>query len=231
MEAKKSPRDIVIDRITEMIITGQYKPDDQLPPERDLAKSMGISRNLCSDVIHELEKRGLVIVVPRQGVFVNDFRASGNIYTLEAIMEADFPIGSKEIESVVELGWYMAELTCKRVIDCATDAQIAGLGDFIDKVLETSDPLEAAKLIYEYYHELAVLSGNTIVPMVIAGFKTPMINLWARYVQSNGIERLYKGLAEVYFFISNRDVDGVLKQINQTMGDINDGDKGLYKDN
>ena len=81
MEKKKSSRDIVTKRITEMILTGQLKPDDQLPPERELASSMGISRNMCSDIIRELEKKGLLVVIPRQGVFVNDFRKNGKINT------------------------------------------------------------------------------------------------------------------------------------------------------
>ena len=116
MEKKKSSRDIVTKRITEMILTGQLKPDDQLPPERELASSMGISRNMCSDIIRELEKKGLLVVIPRQGVFVNDFRKKGNMHTLSALMKADFELQPKEIASIIEFKWGIESLACKRVI-------------------------------------------------------------------------------------------------------------------
>ncbi|SHH01694.1 DNA-binding transcriptional regulator, FadR family [Butyrivibrio fibrisolvens DSM 3071] len=229
MEKNKSSREIVTKRITEMILTGQLKPDDQLPPERELAESMGISRNLCADIIKELEKKGLLVVVPRQGVFVNDFRKNGNIHTLEALMKADFELQPKEIASIIEYKWGIETLTCKRVIQNATDEEIERLGKFLDNILEADSPNKAALCAYEYYHELAVLSGNTIVPMLTAGFKKVTVGLWTRYAQNYGTQQLYKSLAEVYFYINKRDFDGVIRQISQSTTDTISGDYSIYK--
>ena len=229
MEKKKSSREIVTKRITEMILTGQLKPDDQLPPERELAESMGISRNMCADIIKELEKKGLLVVVPRQGVFVNDFRKNGNIHTLEALMKADFELQPKEIASIIEYKWGIETLACKRVIQNATDEEIERLGKFLDNILEVDSPKKAALCAYDYYHELAVLSGNTIVPMLTAGFKKVTVGLWTRYAQNYGTQQLYKSLAEVYFYINKRDFDGAIRQISQSTTDTISGDHSIYK--
>lgn len=229
MEKNKSSREIVTKRITEMILTGQLKPDDQLPPERELAESMGISRNLCADIIKELEKKGLLVVVPRQGVFVNDFRKNGNIHTLEALMKADFELQPKEIASIVEYKCGIETLACKRVIQNASDEEITRLGKFLDNILEADSPKKAALCAYEYYHELAVLSGNTIVPMLTAGFKKVTVGLWTRYAQNYGTQQLYKSLAEVYFYINKRDFDGAIRQISQSTTDTISGDYSIYK--
>ncbi len=229
MEKKKSSRDIVTKRITEMILTGQLKPDDQLPPERELASSMGISRNMCSDIIRELEKKGLLVVIPRQGVFVNDFRKNGNMHTLSALMKADFELQPKEIASIIEFKWGIESLACKRVIQNATDEEISRLGGYLDDILDADTPKKAALCAYQYYHELGVLSGNSIVPMLIAGFKKSTVGLWTRYAQNYGTHQLYKSLAEVYFYINKRDLDGAIKQISQVTTDAIEGDYSVYK--
>ena len=231
MDNKRSPRDIVTSRIAEMILTGQLKPDDQLPPVRELAKNMGISRNMCTDIIKELEEKGLLVIVPRQGVFVDDFRKNGNIHTLEAIMGAEFDLQQREIESLLELRCGMEMLACRRIIKNASDEEINSLGKLIDKILEEKDPEKAALLTYDYYHELAVLSGNSIVPMITEGFKKSTVKLWTRYIQNYGIEQLYKSLAEVYFYIIKRDLDKVVKQILLSSSDTISGDHSIYKDN
>lgn len=230
MEEKRSSRDIVTARITEMILTGQLKPDDQLPPERELAQSMGISRKLCSDIIKELERRGLLVVVPRQGVFVNDFRHNGNIYTLEALMNVQFELQPQEIRSLLEFRWAMELLACKRVIETASDQEIADLGHMLDKVLDSGSAEEAALCTYEYYHKLAVLSGNSIIPMTTLGFKTSTIKLWQRYVNNFGISQLYKSLAQIYFHIRQRDFEGVFKQLSKSTTETISGDYSIYKD-
>ena len=230
MEKKKSSREIVTKRITEMILTGQLKPDDQLPPERELAASMGISRNMCSDIIRELEKKGLLVVIPRQGVFVNDFRKNGNMHTLSALLKADFELQPKEISSILEFKWGMETLACKHVIQNATDEEINSLGAMLDKILEADSPRQAALFTYEYYHDLAVLSGNSVVPMLTAGLKKMAVSLWTRYVQNYGPQRLYNNLAEVYFCMKKRDLDGAIKQITHSTTDTVSGDHSIYKE-
>lgn len=230
MEEKRSSRDIVTARITEMILTGQLAPDDQLPPERELAQSMGISRKLCSDIIKELERRGLLVVVPRQGVFVSDFRKNGNFYTLEELMNAQFELQPREIQSLLEFRWAMELLACKRIIETASDEDIADLGRLLDKVLEARKPDEAALYTYDYYYKMAILSGNSIVPMTTLGFKTSTIKLWQRYVNNFGVSQLYKSLAQVYFYIKKRDFEGVYKQLSKSTNETIKGDYSIYKD-
>ena len=230
MSKKNTPREIVTARITEMRLTGQMKPGDQLPPERELATGMGISRNLCSDIIKELENKGLLVVIPRQGVFVNDFRADGNLYTMEAIMEAEYELLSSEIKSLLELRWAIEVLACKRIIQNASDEQISELGKLIDKVLEAKTPKQAALFSYEYYYRLAVLSENCFVTMITTGTKNNMVKLLCRYAQKYGTQQLYKSLAEVYFYIGQRDFEAAIKQISRSTTDIISGDFSIYKD-
>ena len=51
------------DRVAEAIAGGELRPGDRLPPERDLAERLGVSRMTLRQSLDSLERRGLVIRV------------------------------------------------------------------------------------------------------------------------------------------------------------------------
>lgn len=59
----------------------------QLPPERELARQMQVSRAVVNGGLAELAQQGFLEVRPRQGTCVADYRRKGNLSTLIAIME------------------------------------------------------------------------------------------------------------------------------------------------
>lgn len=61
----------VFEQIRELIYKGVFKPQQQIPPERDLATSMEVSRTSVRNAIDRLVKIGLVNQVQGQGTFVS----------------------------------------------------------------------------------------------------------------------------------------------------------------
>jgi len=55
--------------LTDAILEGILKQGDQLV-EAELQKQFGISRSPLREAFRDLEKRGLVVIVPRKGTFV-----------------------------------------------------------------------------------------------------------------------------------------------------------------
>ena len=62
--------------ITELALSGELQPDEQLPSVRQLASQLGINPNTISKAYIELERRGIVYSVPGKGSFVNSDLAS-----------------------------------------------------------------------------------------------------------------------------------------------------------
>ena len=58
------------DGIRKAIAMGYYRPGEVLPPVRDLAEMLGVSRIVTNAVIARLAKEGLVNPRPRLGVMV-----------------------------------------------------------------------------------------------------------------------------------------------------------------
>ena len=54
-----SLKDLFITHIEAMILSGELPVGQQLPPERQLAQSMGVSRAVVNSGVAELERHGL----------------------------------------------------------------------------------------------------------------------------------------------------------------------------
>ena len=78
--------ELFVQQIENMILSGELKIGEQIPPARELSIRMGVSRPVISAGVVELEKMGFVEVRPRQGVYVCDYRRKGTLETLVAIM-------------------------------------------------------------------------------------------------------------------------------------------------
>jgi len=64
----------IADQIAALIRRGEYKPGARLPPERDLAKKLGVSRPSVREALIALEVEGFVEVRIGSGVYVSDAR-------------------------------------------------------------------------------------------------------------------------------------------------------------
>ena len=64
-------------QLEKLIVEGIYKPNEQLPSERDLAKQLNISRPNIRLALKELEKNNLLVSKRGEGTFVNNFLGDG----------------------------------------------------------------------------------------------------------------------------------------------------------
>lgn len=62
----------VVDKIIGMIGSGEYPPGSRLPPERELAERLGVSRLTIREAVIALEVKELVTVKTGSGVYVAD---------------------------------------------------------------------------------------------------------------------------------------------------------------
>jgi len=68
-------QDAVVDRIREMILSGQLKPGDRLR-QGQLAKMLGVSTSPVREALRRLQADGLVVFYPRRGAAVPNLSVS-----------------------------------------------------------------------------------------------------------------------------------------------------------
>lgn len=62
---------MAVETIQQAIISGELAPEACLPPQRELARQLGVSRASLREALSVLETLGFLRVEPRRGVFVN----------------------------------------------------------------------------------------------------------------------------------------------------------------
>jgi len=86
----------VIEQIMDLIKNNELKPGDKLPPERELAEKLSISRNSLREAFRVLESRGLIKSKPGGGRFIREIKKNDHNDTENIIL-------SLEKSSILEL--------------------------------------------------------------------------------------------------------------------------------
>lgn len=79
----------IANQIKDLIKTGALQPGDKLPPERNLAASLGVGRSSLREAIHILETLGFVEKNKRKGIFIRSLSAPVLSNPLRTIIEED----------------------------------------------------------------------------------------------------------------------------------------------
>jgi GntR family transcriptional repressor for pyruvate dehydrogenase complex len=163
----------IVGRIKAAIRNGDLTPGDQLPPERDLTKQLGVSRVSVRDALRMLEAHGLieVRVGARGGAFVTAPapKLVGEGFS-DMLMLADLdPVQITEARMVFELG--LLDLACAR----ADEADVAAL----DEICDRADAALAAgeyepSLSAEFHARLARATHNDAIAMLAEAFQAPL---------------------------------------------------------
>ena len=204
--------DLFVQQVENMILSGELKPGDQLPPARELAARMGVSRPVISAGLVELEKLGFVEVRSRSGAFVCDYRRKGTVETLIAIMRYNGGVlGTAEENSLLDVRIALETLCIKNVVRNASDEALDKLQPLVDAIGKTRLPEDTAEAVYALHHELAVLSGNMLLPLLYHSFKAASVYLWARFCRATSCANLQEIKQQLYRALLNRDMKEALR--------------------
>lgn len=233
MEFKKlnapSLKELFINQLETMILSDKLTVGEKLPSERELASSMQVSRAVVNSGIVELARKGFLVIKPRIGTFVADYRKNGTMETLISIMNYNGGIlREAEIRSILELRIAFDSMAVKLCISKATNEELAKLKSFVEQMTDVSSPSVASELAFGFQHELAFLSGNTLLPLIFTSFKIPIMSLWERFCILYGIHSLQKNTATLYAFIEKRDAQQAIDYLTTSINETIKGDRQIY---
>ena len=195
MEIKKlqthSLKEDFVTKIEHAILSGKLPIGEKLPPERELSQQLGISRAVIKSGVAEMEKKGFLTVKPRVGTFVSDFRMGGK-ETLLSLMNYDGGVlCAEEVKSFNEFHCALDNMVILLAEDKLNEDNFNILDGYINGIGSTDRPDIAADYNFKFHHQLAIISENTIAPLLYSSFKSTFTSLWERYARKNGIYSLY----------------------------------------
>ena len=125
-----SLRKLFVQQLEGLILSGELRPGDRLPTERELADEMKISKTVVHEGLRELYQLGFLQVESRKGVTVADYAQTGSLETLMAIMDYHGGLPDKKTaSSILDLRYYL-EAPALRQLPC-NGINFSGLHGFL----------------------------------------------------------------------------------------------------
>lgn len=203
--------DLFVEQIQGKILSGELSVGDKLPSARELTSLIGVSRPVISAGLIELEKMGFVEIKPRQGAYVCDYRRKGTIETLVAIMKYNGGAMRKnEVASLLQVRRSLESLCMELIIDQVSDEELEKMLPYLE-ALRTCEKSDLAETLFTFHHELAVLSGNVLLPLLYHSFKPESIYLWNITFNLFSQEQVYEAKKELYNALVSRDKEKAIK--------------------
>src|SRR6187397_3035048 len=152
----------VVTRLRDMIHSGELSPGDRLPPERDLAKMLGVSRPTLRAGIRSLAAVGILVSRQGAGTFVAEADESPTLDSSPLrMLSALHGFTSDEMfEARLALEMSIASLAAER----ATSEQMTLMAEEVAGMYASLDDPEQYLVHDMRFHQIiAAASGNRIL--------------------------------------------------------------------
>jgi GntR family transcriptional regulator, transcriptional repressor for pyruvate dehydrogenase complex len=183
----QSLKDQFIERFEQLILAGHFPVGENLPPERELARMLEVSRPVVHEGLVELAAKGLVTIIPRRGTVVNDFRSQGSVELLVSLLRyGSGDLQPAILEGVLEMRLLFESAVARQAAQRRSEAELAALEDSLVREEELyASGLWRESLVaeadYRFHHRLAMASGNLIYPLLMNSFRSLYLNILTRF--------------------------------------------------
>ncbi len=172
----KSLREHAAHEIERRIFSGELKPGDRLPPERELAAAMGISRALLNFAVKDLEAKGFLRIVPRHGAYVIDYKQKSTPQMLMSLIEHSRDnVDNTLFADLLETRRLLERESTRLAAGRATPEELAMLRACLDGMTACRTADCFAQANYGFHHVLTTASGNIVYAMILRSFEDAIV--------------------------------------------------------
>lgn len=224
-------RQMFMERIAGMIVSGELQPGDKLPSERDMAAQAKISKSAVHFAMVELERMGFVKTILRQGTYVRDFTRTGTAESLNLLTSTkNFHYTPDNVRDIIDMRDAIESAALERLAESLNDEAIRAFEEDIEKsraIMEEGRPkgdatdnkpvftgpgdfphLDVPKLamsFFDYHHDLCVYSGNFVLPLIFNTFKDSTSYFWEQPIKEYGPERCIEFMEAMHQTVLEKD--------------------------
>ncbi|MDA8403778.1 MAG: FadR/GntR family transcriptional regulator [Desulfobacteraceae bacterium] len=188
----ESLKDNCIRRFEGMILSGAVSVDEKLPPERELAGRLGVSRPVVHEALVDLAVKGLVSMTPRKGTVVNDFRRQGSVTLLTSLLEyQNGRLDARLLDGLLNMRMLIETENARLAAENRTPAQVDELNDLIlqESGTDSADGDAVTRLDFEFHLLLAIATDNLLYPLLLNSFKPVYTNLSGQFFKDSALVR------------------------------------------
>lgn len=186
--ARVALTDEAIQKVKRMILRGELRPGDRLPPEKELSERLGLSRSSLREAVKALEMIRVLDVRRGDGTYVTSLSAEVLIGAMSFVADVQQDSSVLDVFAVRRiLEPEAAALAARR----ATPVDAAGLRALLTEVgSQTSvDDLVAHDLVF--HRSLSALSGNAYLTGLLDSLSSETLRarVWRGLMEEGAVER------------------------------------------
>lgn len=179
----------VAEQIGSLIHAGEFRDGDRLPPERELAKQLGVSRPVVREAMIALEIAGLVDVRGGAGAFVKRARADAS-----SLLAATADPGPGPFDLIAARQMLEGEIAFTAASK-VTQANLHSLTEAIDQMRSDIEAGRDTRQSDRLFHlRVAELTGNGVLSGLVDGLwahmLAPMFDVLGRHAGLRGEDRM-----------------------------------------
>lgn len=203
---RASVSDLVFGQLRDAIVRGDYRPDDTLPGERELAAAFEVNRHAVREALRRLQQLGLVRVSQGGATRVLDWRVHAGLDLALSLVQSDdvLPVGTL-VRDMMDMraciGIDAARLCARRADRAARDTVVRATEEYV--ALAPDLPAMGAATIVLWRHILHgcgniayLLAFNSLVAGALAVGEVPPQRRAAELLDVAGHRRLAAAIAD-----------------------------------
>jgi GntR family transcriptional repressor for pyruvate dehydrogenase complex len=150
---------IVIEQIQGMIMRGELKNGDKLPPERELTQTLNIGRPALREALKALEVIGVIESRHGQGNFV----VNNTENSVFKPLSLSFKLSNGNIEEILELRRLIEDYTVKQAAVLSDEKEVERLREIHNAMVNAETTEQKSQYDKEFHYEIAKISKNTLI--------------------------------------------------------------------
>ncbi|MER7399784.1 GntR family transcriptional regulator [Streptomyces sp. NPDC000151] len=182
--------ELVLESIEERVLAGELKAGDRLPPERELAPVLGVSRSALREALRVLETIGVLVAQAGRGPDAGARIVRNPDDALGRLLRLHFALGSYCLEDVLEARVTLERSSFQAAAEhaAAEHAAAAGLDEAAELVARMGAPdvsvPEFNDLDTRFHVQIARSSGNALTSTLTSAVRESVRPLILRALEA-----------------------------------------------
>jgi GntR family transcriptional repressor for pyruvate dehydrogenase complex len=206
------PNTLVSDRVfanlLEALLAGRYAPGEKLPTQRALAADLGVTMSSLREALKRLEQMGLVDVRHGDAMRVRDWREHGGLDVLTHLLFRGGAVDAGVLGAILEARALMLRELAGLAAARRTDEQAQRVLELAERFVGTTDPLEAARVDFAFFTEVAQAAGNLVFELILNSIRELYFDHLADVPVTARPQELAPAYGRIAAAVERRDGDG-----------------------
>jgi GntR family transcriptional repressor for pyruvate dehydrogenase complex len=158
----------VLEQITGMLVEGKLVPGDILPPERELADQLGVSRPSLREALRILQVLGIIKNSPKKGTEIQHANPEQILQTLSLVLVTS----SSETLQLLEVRKSLETEIAYYAAIRRSQEDLELMDNIIQQFHEATEHQELVSLDYDFHYAIAGASNNIIFKQIFEMIST-----------------------------------------------------------